>query len=112
MTTGRARDKHSYPELMAAADDERSRVRPRSDAPDGDERPAAPADAHRQRSSTPAPSLSERLEQKMLRATALLEKLPVNDPRARLLHAAVLRRDESLLDGVLSELAARPHKIG
>jgi hypothetical protein len=99
MTTGRARNKHSYPELMAAADDERSRVRPRSDAPDGDERPAAPADAHRQRSSTPAPSLSERLEQKMLRATALL-------------HAAVLRRDESLLDGVLSELAARPHKIG
>jgi hypothetical protein len=104
--------KQSYPELLAAADDEGSRVRPRgSDTPAGEAPKAGQSDPPRTRSA-PAPSLSERLEHKMRVAMALLEKLPANDPRARLLHVAVLRRDESLLDGVLSELSARPHKIG
>lgn len=107
----RAQKKQSYPELMAAADDERSRVRPRPDS-------AAPADERKpessgaKRPSGPAPNLTERLEQKVALATSLLAKLPANDPRARLLHVAVLRRDEALLDGVLSELIALPHKVG
>ena len=106
-----ARRKQSYPELMAAADDERSRVRPRTATPAENEHESK-SSPPRSRSSMPASSLTERLEQKVRLATALLEKLPANDPRARLLHAAVLRRDEALLDGVLSELAARPNKLG
>ena len=107
-----AERKQSYPDLLAAQDDERSRVRPRTpDTPSGEERKAGvsgpPASG-----SSPAPSLSQRLEHKVRLATALLEKLPANDPRARMLHVAVLRRDEALLDGVLSELNARPGKIG
>jgi hypothetical protein len=108
----RADRKHSYPELLAAADDERSRVRPRAaDTPAGEEPKVGPSEPPRTRSS-PAPTLNERLEHKVQTAMALLAKLPPNDPRARLLHVAVLRRDEALLDGVLSELSARPHKIG
>ena len=108
----RANRRQSYPELLAAADDERSRVRPRgADTPTGEKPKVEPSEPPRARSQ-PAPSLTERLEHKVRLAMALLERLPPNDSRARLLHAAVLRRDESLLDGVLSELAARPHKIG
>jgi hypothetical protein len=51
-------------------------------------------------------SLDERIEQKLRRATELLRRLPMSDTRVRLLHAAVLRRDEALLDGVLRELEA------
>jgi hypothetical protein len=41
----------------------------------------------------------------LAQATELLAKLEPQDARARLLHIAVLRRDESLLDGILAELA-------
>lgn len=37
-------------------------------------------------------------------ATALVRNLPSTDTRVRLLNIAILRRDESLLDGVLAEL--------
>ena len=33
-----------------------------------------------------------------------MRDLPITDTRVRLLHIAILRRDESLLDGVLAEL--------
>jgi hypothetical protein len=46
----------------------------------------------------------ERLEQKLRRGRAVLASLPAGDDRARLLHVAIMRRDESLLDGVLSSL--------
>jgi hypothetical protein len=60
------------------------------------------------RPSDPSFTLSQRLESKLLTATALLAKLEPQDARARLLHIAVLRRDESLLDGILAELSAPP----
>jgi hypothetical protein len=49
----------------------------------------------------------ERLEQKLRRGRAVLASLPAGDDRARLLHVAIMRRDESLLDGVLSALGVK-----
>jgi hypothetical protein len=62
--------------------------------------------------SPSSPSLSagasrERLEQKLRRGRTVLENLPPGDDRARLLHVAIMRRDESLLDGVLSSLGLK-----
>lgn len=47
---------------------------------------------------------SQRLEQKAKLAQRLLQQLPENDRRRRLLHAAIMRRDEVLLDGFIAEL--------
>jgi hypothetical protein len=77
----------------------------------------APADA-REPEHTPlagdypvSPSLadsaiqrSDRIQRKLRTAKILAESLPVNDPRARLLQMAIVRRDEVLLDGVFSAL--------
>jgi hypothetical protein len=49
-----------------------------------------------------------RLEQKLVLARSVLATLSAADDRARLLHIAVLRRDESLLDGVLASLGVDP----
>jgi hypothetical protein len=49
-------------------------------------------------------SLDDRLEKKMQRAGELMKGLPPSDTRVRLLYVAVMRRDEALLDGLLSEL--------
>lgn len=63
-----------------------------------------------QREALPPPqreTVSERtnrIEQKMTRATLVLERLPPMDGRARLLGSAILRRDEVLLDAVLAEM--------
>jgi hypothetical protein len=83
--------------LSPALKDEESSVREREKP---SERPRRPSD--------PRFSLAQRLESKLIAATALLSKLEPNDPRARLLNIAVLRRDESLLEGVLAELATAP----
>ncbi len=45
-----------------------------------------------------------RIEQKVARATLLLQRLSPIDGRARLLGSAVLRRDEVLLDAVLGQM--------
>lgn len=45
-----------------------------------------------------------RLKAKVSAARAHLERLPKTDRRSRLLHAAVVRRDEILLDALLQEL--------
>lgn len=81
--------------------------------------PSSPDDQSTVRERTPAPSSVKsvappppgaqptaraRLEQKLIVARSLLARLPLTDDRARLLHIAVLRRDESLLDGVLAAL--------
>lgn len=47
---------------------------------------------------------TNRIEQKMTRATLVLERLAPMDNRARLLGSAILRRDEVLLDAVLAEM--------
>jgi hypothetical protein len=59
-----------------------------------------------QPSSSPTSSLlpRERLEAKLRTARAVLAELPLADERGRLLHIAIMRRDEALLDGVLSAL--------
>jgi len=49
----------------------------------------------------------DRLEQKLRRARAVLASLPVGDDRGRLLHVAIMRRDEALLEGVLSSLGIK-----
>ena len=46
----------------------------------------------------------ERLERKLRFARVLLQLLPTGDSRARALRAAVIRRDETLLDGMLRVL--------
>ena len=83
--------------LSPALKDEESSVREREKR---SERP--------RRQSDPSFSLAQRMESKLIAATALLSKLEPQDPRARLLNIAVLRRDESLLDGILAELATAP----
>jgi len=72
------------------------------------ERNPAPASQASSRKSDPNLSLDQRLVSKLAEATALLAKLEPQDARARLLHIAVLRRDEALLDGILAELALPP----
>jgi hypothetical protein len=81
------------------ADDERSSIRSR----DG-EAPLSTPERKAARRSDPELSLDQRMEKKMLLATSMLAKLDPRDTRARLLHIAVLRRDETLIDGVLAEL--------
>ncbi len=83
--------------LGSALKDEESSIREREQH---SERP--------RRQSDPNLSLDQRMESKLIAATALLSKLEPQDARARLLNIAVLRRDESLLDGILAELATPP----
>jgi hypothetical protein len=109
-----ARKHPSTPDLVAPLDDEgsaiRSRdgvgsVRPQQDSSLG-VRPEAAARSKRTHSSTRpvAGSRDDRIEQKLRVATALMQNLPPSDTRVRLLNIAIMRRDESLLDGVLAEL--------
>jgi hypothetical protein len=81
-------------------------------SPPGDEgssvRERAPTAERPGRKSDPNLSLDQRLLSKLTEAAALLAKLAPDDARARLLHIAMLRKDESLLDGILAELALPP----
>lgn len=103
----------SFPELLSPNDDEGSTIRPRDGKetvrPRQESSPELRADApvtKRAHSSTrPAVgSLDDRLEKKMRLAGDLMRNLPQTDARVRLLYVAVMRRDETLLDGVLAEL--------
>ena len=84
------------PHFSAPLNEEGSHVRER-------EKPVPPKAPE----STPALSRDERLAQKLAEATTLLAAMAPRDPRGRLLHIAVLRRDETLLDGILAELTSR-----
>ena len=92
----RPRSTDIAPPFSPALSDEGSSVRERTPS-------SAP-----HRKSDPSFSLDERLESKLADAAALLARLGPHDARARLLHIAMLRRDESLLDGILAELALPP----
>jgi len=72
---------------------------------DSSVRERGPTSQPASRKSDPNLSLDQRLESKLAEAAALLVKLEPQDARARLLHIAMLRRDEVLLDGILAELA-------
>ncbi|HYJ09939.1 MAG TPA: hypothetical protein VEX18_13045 [Polyangiaceae bacterium] len=110
-----ARKPLSFPDLAAPLDDEGSVIRPR-DGQRGSVRPPqdssasvrAPTPASKRARSSTRPaapgSLDQRIERKLRIATALMRDLPSTDARVRLLHIAIMRRDESLLDGVLAEL--------
>jgi hypothetical protein len=110
-----ARKDPKVPDLVAPLDDEGSVIRPR-DAAGNSVRPpqqsspsvrTAASPRQRSHSSTrpAAPgSLDDRLEHKVRLAGALVRDLPPSDARVRLLNIAIMRRDESLLDGVLAEL--------
>jgi hypothetical protein len=50
---------------------------------------------------------TDRVERKVRIAKVILEQLPPDDAQARLLRVAVVRRDELLLDAVLTTLRAR-----
>jgi hypothetical protein len=83
--------------------------------------PSTPDDQSsvRERSSPPAPPAPplssgaprERLEAKLRTARAVLGDLPAADERARLLHIAIMRRDEALLDGVLGSLGLQRKSV-
>ena len=92
----RSRTTPSDPPHSVPLNDEESHVRERKTLP-----PVT-------RKSDPSLSLNERLESKLAEAAARLAKLEPQDARARLLHIAMLRRDEALLDGILAELALPP----
>ena len=85
------------PPFSPALSDEGSSVRERM-----------PASPNPGRKSDPNLSLDQRLESKLAEARALLARLEPQDARARLLHIAMLRRDEALLNGILAELALPP----
>lgn len=90
----RSRSTDSDPHLSTSLNDGDSHVRERA--------PSAPPVT---RKSVPSSTLDERLASKLAEAAALLARLEPQDARARLLHIAMLRRDEALLDGILAELA-------
>jgi hypothetical protein len=109
----------SFPDLVAPLDDEGSVIRPRDAAGNGRPRQesspevkdgAAPSTQRSHSSTRPAQgSLDDRLENKMRLAGELLRNLPSTDRRVRLLYIAIMRRDETLVDGVLAELNKLPH---
>lgn len=113
-----ARKNPSFPDLAAPQDDEGSVIRPRNAADSGRTRQGSSPDiktdpgppTKRSHSSTrPAVgSLDDRLEKKMRLAGELMRDLPSTDSRVRLLYVAIMRRDETLLDGVLAELNKAP----
>jgi hypothetical protein len=85
-------------------DDEASAVRPRHAQPKTKSGAYAAA--------TPRPPANEsiaqrtaRIDQKMAIAATLLREMSPLDARARLLSSAILRRDEVLLDAILSGMA-------
>jgi hypothetical protein len=88
--------------------DEISRIHKRSEAPGS--AASEPRSDHGAAGDEEAASQavrSERVEQKVRFATALLGHLAPNDPAARLLRMAVVRWDETLLDGLIRQLQMR-----
>jgi len=74
---------------------------------------AEPACAEAQEASVPPStevrvSTKDTLERKLASAHAAFRWLRADDPRARLLRMAVLRRDEVLLDALLARLSVPP----
>jgi hypothetical protein len=99
--TNRSHETDAVSPFSNAQNDEGSCVRERSECAPG----VAPLPT---RKSDPNLSLDQRLVSKLAEAAAMLARLEPQDARARLLHIAMLRRDESLLDGILVELASPP----
>ena len=113
------RKKPSPTDLLAPLEDEGSAIRAREGAEES-ARPragsspeikaeGAPPTKRSHSSTRPATgSLDDRLEKKMRLAGELMRDLPSTDSRVRLLYIAIMRRDETLVDGVLAELNKTP----
>ena len=85
--------------------DEGSSIRPRFGRPRQSSWPPLDDGADEQPGALSDPTgRNGRIEQKVRVASLVLDDLAPNDPHARLLRIAIIRRDEVLLDGVLSEL--------
>jgi hypothetical protein len=97
--------------------DDRSAVRPRirpasyaaSIDPDVDPGPESSERPDSDRPTLPSGSnewveLNERFERKLRFAKVVLQLLPPDDARARLLRAAIAERDQALLEGLLNSL--------
>jgi hypothetical protein len=88
--------------------DEGSSVRPRFGRPRQSSWPPLDDGADEQPGALNDPTgRNGRIEQKVRVASLVLDELPPGDPSVRLLRIAIVRRDEVLLDGVLSELQKR-----
>lgn len=59
------------------------------------------AEEDTQRTSAPPESSRTRFRRQLALAEAMLAQLPADEPRARLLRLAIVRRDETLLAGLL-----------
>jgi hypothetical protein len=102
----------SYPDLVDAHADEGSSIRPRDgvarprqeSSPDSTVEPAVRSRRSHPSNRPALGSLDDRLEKKLNIARVLMKDLPSTDTRVRLLNVAIMRRDETLLDGVLAEL--------
>jgi hypothetical protein len=91
-----------------------ARYRPSAPSADDDSSVRERAQPSVTPTSTPAISASatrDRLEAKLRTGRAVLAGLPAADDRARLLHVAIMRRDEALLDGVLAALGVMPGSV-
>lgn len=101
----------------AEIEDERSSIRPRHQPVQAEQRLMAQASGGgsaggRRPSSHPghagaADARVGRIDQKIRIAQILLSDMPADDPRARLLRVAIVRRDEVLIDAILEEMEAR-----
>lgn len=85
---------------------------PTSDAELDDERSTVRARVSRASAVPPAPTPDRqqrmgRIDLKVRMAEVLLQDLPPTEPKARLLRVAIVRRDETLIDAILAELATR-----
>jgi hypothetical protein len=86
----------------AFAEEEETSVRSRPDAPKSKSGAYPVASTLPPSSNSSVAERSERIDHKMAIATTLLRDLSPLDARARLLSSAILRRDEILLDAILS----------
>jgi len=85
--------------------DEGSSIRPRLGRPRQSTWPPVDGEADEQPGALNDPTgRNGRIEQKVRVASLVLDDLAPNDPHVRLLRIAIIRRDEVLLDGVLTEL--------
>lgn len=111
-----ARERPSPTDPVAPGHDEASTIRAREGEAVPRPRQESTTEVRASRASKRSPSgprpaagsLDDRLEKKLQLATELTKELPPTDARVRLLHVAVMRRDEALLDGVLAELNKAP----
>ncbi|MCA9592900.1 MAG: hypothetical protein KC776_06300 [Myxococcales bacterium] len=101
------------PESDADLEDERSSVRPRVEVPEsqGGSSPRQKLESG-EWSANERVLRSSRVEQLVRMGKVLLADLPADHPRARVLRAAIARRDPVVLEGLLLNWQAEPPARG